>query len=96
MKLTDQVKKEIDSMSPHQIYTMFRFHPTNMTSGESGKYMQDTIRERLQTQGNGNAIDKRGKRSHKNSFSGDKDSHDKREAGDAVSISPDTGRKYHR
>lgn len=47
MKLTPQTKSEIDKMTPHQIYTMFRFHPTNMTSGESGKYMQELIREKI-------------------------------------------------
>ena len=43
VKLTPDVKKEIDKMSPHQIYTMFRFHPTDITSGESGRYMQQSI-----------------------------------------------------
>lgn len=43
MKLTQEVKASIDKMSPHQIYTMFRFHPTDITSGESGKYMQQSI-----------------------------------------------------
>lgn len=40
MKLTPQVKTAIDSMTLHQIQRMFRFHPTNITSGESGRYMQ--------------------------------------------------------
>lgn len=44
MRLTDEAKKEIDEMSPHQIYTMFRFHPTNMTTGQTGRYMQDKAR----------------------------------------------------
>jgi hypothetical protein len=46
MKLTKDVKSQIDQMTPHQIYTMFRFHPTDITAGESGKYMQDSMRER--------------------------------------------------
>lgn len=45
MKLTREVKKEIDKMTPHQICTMFRFHPTNMTTGQTGRYMQDKARE---------------------------------------------------
>lgn len=47
MKLTPTVKKDIDGMSAHQVYTMFRFHPTDMTTGESGKYMQNTIHEKI-------------------------------------------------
>lgn len=47
MKLTTEVKNQIDKMSPHQIFTMFRFHPTNLTTGESGKYMQIAVRNRI-------------------------------------------------
>jgi hypothetical protein len=47
VKLTKEIRSQIDKMSPHQIYTMFRFHPTNMTTGETGRYLQDTARNKI-------------------------------------------------
>lgn len=47
MKLTEKVKAEIDSYSANQIVTLFRFHPCDMTTGETGRYIQTVARERI-------------------------------------------------
>jgi hypothetical protein len=47
MKLTKDIEKEIDKLSLLQISSMFRFHPTDITSGESGRYMQEAALKKI-------------------------------------------------
>jgi len=44
MKLTPQLKREIDSYSEGKLRSLFRFFPSDYTTGESGKYIQDRAR----------------------------------------------------
>ena len=50
MRLTNQEKKEIDEMTVVQIAANFRFFPSNMTTGETGRYMQDVARQKISDQ----------------------------------------------
>jgi len=44
MKLTQEIKKQIDSYSEGKLRSMFRFFPSDITTGESGRYIQDRAR----------------------------------------------------
>ena len=47
MKLTEEVKKEIDGFTFGKLASLFRFHPCEYTTGEVGKYTMIKIREKL-------------------------------------------------
>jgi hypothetical protein len=41
MKLTQELKKEIDGFTLSKIASLFRFFPSDYTTGETGKYLQE-------------------------------------------------------
>lgn len=43
MKLTEQVKQDIDAMSIWQLRGRFRFYPYGEYQGEAGRYLQDRL-----------------------------------------------------
>lgn len=47
VKLTESLKKEIDGFTFGKLYSLFRFHPCDYTTGEAGKYTAKKIREKL-------------------------------------------------
>lgn len=47
MKLTKELKKQIDNKSVGSIAAMFRFHPSDYTTGKTGKYLAQKLKEKL-------------------------------------------------
>lgn len=52
MKMTEEKKKEIDNFTVGKLASLFRFFPSDYTTGEIGKYVQEKIREKVRA-GNG-------------------------------------------
>ncbi len=46
MKLTNEIKKEIDSMTFGQLWSRFRFFPWGNYRGEAGEYLKQKIVEK--------------------------------------------------
>lgn len=44
MKLTSKLKDEIDNYSKAKMISLFRFFPSDITTGESGRYIQEKAR----------------------------------------------------
>ena len=51
--LTEETKNQIDKMSAGQIAACFRFFPSDMTTGETGKYMREKARKIAEDERNG-------------------------------------------
>ncbi len=47
MKLTEEVKNEIDGFTFGKLASLFRFHPCEYTTGETGKYTIKKLKEKL-------------------------------------------------
>ena len=47
MKLTKEVKQEINGYSIGKIVSLFRFHPCEHTTGEVGKYVIEVLKEKV-------------------------------------------------
>jgi hypothetical protein len=45
MKMTPELKDEIDSFTFGKIKSLFRFFPSDYTTGESGRYLRDLARQ---------------------------------------------------
>lgn len=48
MKLTLEIKNEIDKAPLGKLASLFRFFPSDITTGETGKYIEKTIKEKVQ------------------------------------------------
>ena len=46
MKLTTELKTEIDGYTSTKLKTLFRFFPSDITTGESGRYIQNKVKDR--------------------------------------------------
>jgi hypothetical protein len=47
MKLTEELKKSLDSMTFGQLKARFRFFPHSIyTQGEAGKYLQEILKDK--------------------------------------------------
>ena len=47
MKITNELKRKLDSSTNARLMSLFRSHPSDITTGESGRYIQMIARERV-------------------------------------------------
>lgn len=44
MKLTPKIKREIDNFSKAKLMSLYRFFPSDITTGQTGKYIAKVVR----------------------------------------------------